>query len=239
MDRSVNQISIAVQHIIFGEHYDEQMRMRDVVVGLRDRPESRKTHAEDVRKGYDLLRNVVTELGGLSRKIAADYHKLCALFDWAAIAAPRLLPILSGHFNLTIGAIERLGNGSAYQQECLDELDAVRAVGVLLLSEIGSGTNVFRLSEPTRATLVLGLLTEDKLPSYYQGALDRNPDASTTASIADVLANFRMPGCAMDGYGTMAKQPVAVDIYTARVHHWSQPPGAEPLRAVSATDASW
>ncbi|MEU8894840.1 acyl-CoA dehydrogenase family protein [Nocardia sp. NPDC048505] len=56
------------------------------------------------------------------------------------MSAPRLLLILTGHFSLTISAITRLGNGSAYQQQALDELDSGKTIGVLMLTELG-GTN--------------------------------------------------------------------------------------------------
>lgn len=139
----------ALRHVVFGDQYHEQRRVRDAVVALNDTPQSHAAYAEQARKSYELLCTTVEELGGSSRQLAADHHKLAAIFDWSAALAPRLLPVLSGHFSLTIGAIERLGRGTAYQRQCLDELDTTAAVGVMLLTELGYGTNV--LDQQTRA----------------------------------------------------------------------------------------
>jgi alkylation response protein AidB-like acyl-CoA dehydrogenase len=146
---SRQRVRRALRHIVFGDDYDEQLRVRDAIIALNDIPESHTTYAEQARKGYELLRAIVGRLGGSSRRLAADHQQLAAVFDWSAVFAPRLLPILSGHFNLTIGAIERLGTGTEYQRQCLDELDTTAAVGVMLLTELGYGTNV--LDQQTRA----------------------------------------------------------------------------------------
>lgn len=110
------------------------------MVALADQPIAGATHDAEVRRSYAMLRRIVDDLGGSSRHIAADPALLRAVFDWAAIAAPRLLPLLSGHFRLVIGGIEELGNGTLYQQHCLAELDRVDAVGALLHTEL-AGTN--------------------------------------------------------------------------------------------------
>lgn len=148
-DTSRQRVRRALRNVVFGDDYDEQLRVRDAIIALNDTPESHTTYAEQARKGYELLRAAVEQLGGSSRRLAADHQKLAAVFDWSAVFAPRLLPILSGHFNLTIGAIERLGTGTEYQRQCLDELDTTAAVGVMLLTELGYGTNV--LDQQTRA----------------------------------------------------------------------------------------
>jgi acyl-CoA oxidase len=148
-DTSRQCVRRALRHVVFGDHYDEQLRVRDAISALNDIPESHTTYTEQARKGYELLRATVKQLGGSSRRLAADHQTLAAVFDWSAVFAPRLLPILSGHFTLTIGAIERLGTGTEYQRQCLDELDTTAAVGVMLLTELGYGTNV--LDQQTRA----------------------------------------------------------------------------------------
>jgi acyl-CoA oxidase len=75
----------------------------------------------------------------------ADPRALFALFDWTAIAAPDLFPLLSGHYNLTVGAIQRLGSGSEQQRKQLELLDDASHVGVFLLTELGFGSNVLEM----------------------------------------------------------------------------------------------
>ncbi|WP_406274642.1 acyl-CoA dehydrogenase family protein [Nocardia sp. NBC_00881] len=136
----VDTTTMALQDALFGDDHHLQTRVRKAMVALDDRHAPGATHDSDVRRSYDMLRRLVRDLGGSSRSIAADTALLSAVFDWAAIAAPRLLPILSGHFRLVVGGIDELGSGSPYQQQCLDELDRADAIGVLLHTELG-GTN--------------------------------------------------------------------------------------------------
>ncbi|MFC8047280.1 acyl-CoA dehydrogenase family protein [Nocardia sp. NPDC057353] len=72
--------------------------------------------------------------------LALDAQLRGALCDWAQIAAPRLLLVLTGDLDLAVGGILALGNGSDYQRECLAELDHGASLGVLALTEFG-GTN--------------------------------------------------------------------------------------------------
>ncbi|SUD49557.1 Acyl-CoA dehydrogenase, C-terminal domain [Nocardia otitidiscaviarum] len=130
----------ALQGVIFGEHIAMHTRVRDIVAGLADQPTSGLTFAQQAEHAPALLRAVIAGLGRPAREIAADAQLRGALCDWAQIAAPRLLLVLTGHFDLAIGAILALGNGSRYQQECLAELDTAEALGVLMLTELG-GTN--------------------------------------------------------------------------------------------------
>ncbi|WP_067712733.1 acyl-CoA dehydrogenase family protein [Nocardia yamanashiensis] len=130
----------ALRELIFGAHTELQLRVRDIVVALADLPRSGFTYAEQTESAPELLRAVIAELGLPAREIAGDTQLRGALCDWAQIAAPRLLLILTGHFDLAIGAILALGNGSDYQRQCLDELDTAAALGVLMLTELG-GTN--------------------------------------------------------------------------------------------------
>ncbi|MFB8281008.1 acyl-CoA dehydrogenase family protein [Nocardia colli] len=114
--------------------------MRNIVAALADVPRSGLTYTQETKAAPGLLRAVIDGLGRPAREIAADTQLRGALCDWAQVAAPRLLLILTGHFDLAIGAILALGNGSDYQQECLAELDTGAALGVLMLTELG-GTN--------------------------------------------------------------------------------------------------
>ncbi|MFJ9370130.1 hypothetical protein ACIRRA_37710 [Nocardia sp. NPDC101769] len=102
-----------------------------------DPPRSDLTHAEQSATASALVRTVIASLGRPAREIAADTHLRGALIDWAAVAAPRSLLMLTGHFDLAVGAILTLGNGSEYQQRCLASLDTGAAVGVPMLTELG------------------------------------------------------------------------------------------------------
>ncbi len=115
-------------------------RVRAAVVGLGDGPCTGVTSAREADRGPGLLRAVIAELGGSAAAIAADPLVRGQLCEWAAVAAPHLIPVLTGHLDLTVGAIAALGNGSAYQGALAAELDDGRALGVLALTELG-GTN--------------------------------------------------------------------------------------------------
>lgn len=67
-----------------------------------------------------------------------------------AVAAPGLFPLLSGHFSLVVGAVQRLGEGTAEQKRALVELDDAVHVGVLLLTELGYGSNVVEMHTEAR-----------------------------------------------------------------------------------------
>ncbi|PPJ24948.1 acyl-CoA dehydrogenase family protein [Nocardia nova] len=129
-----------LRQLIFGDHLALHRRVRDVIASLPDQPRSDITALEQAELAPALLKGALAGLGVSAREIAADTQLRGALCDWAQITAPRLLLILTGHFDLAMGAINRHGNDSSYQQQCLSELDDASAVGVLMLTELG-GTN--------------------------------------------------------------------------------------------------
>ena len=130
----------ALRRVIFGEQWPLQRRFRDVIAGLGDGPRTGLIHSEEALIGPELLRLALFRLGHPAREIAADHQLRGALCGNALVAAPHMAPILTGHFSLSASAINRLGNGSRYQQECLTELDSAQAIGLLCLTELG-GTN--------------------------------------------------------------------------------------------------
>lgn len=141
LDRNNNDQTVAaLAGTIFGDHESLHLKVRDIVVGLSDVPRCDLTYSQQTEYAPDLLRAAIEELGHSARDIASDAQLRGALCDWAQVAAPPLLLILTGHFDLTIGAILELGNESPYQQECLAELDTAATLGVLMLTELG-GTN--------------------------------------------------------------------------------------------------
>ncbi|MFD5558810.1 acyl-CoA dehydrogenase family protein [Streptomyces sp. NPDC127068] len=107
------------------------------------------THTERVHIAYEQLRGVIAELG-TSREIARDPDTVFSLFDWAAVSVPDLFPLLSGHFNLTVGALERLGRPCPEQDRARAALDDGGHIGVFLLTELGGGSNTRELRTEAR-----------------------------------------------------------------------------------------
>ncbi|WP_280489947.1 acyl-CoA dehydrogenase family protein [Nocardia carnea] len=130
----------ALREVIFGPDTSLQAKIREVVFRLGDIPPQDLTDAQEAGVAPELLCMFLDEYGLPAHEIAQDAYLRGALCDWAQIAAPRMLPVLTGHLDLAVGAILALGNGSAYQQACLSELDSGAALGVLMLTELG-GTN--------------------------------------------------------------------------------------------------
>ncbi|MGW5317807.1 acyl-CoA dehydrogenase family protein [Nocardia thailandica] len=125
---------------VLGSSRNLHRQVRDRVASLGDRPRSGLTYGAEAALAPELLRGAITALGGSAAAISADPRLRGVLCEWAAVFAPHLLPVLTGHLDLAIGAILALGNGSPYQAGLLAELDSGAAVGELLLTELG-GTN--------------------------------------------------------------------------------------------------
>ncbi|WP_454197423.1 acyl-CoA dehydrogenase family protein [Nocardia sp. Marseille-Q1738] len=130
----------ALREVIFGPYSSLYAHVRDIISELPDPPSSGETYTQKTQTAPAQLSKVIARLGRSASEIAADTLLRGALCDWAQVAAPRLLLVLTGHFDLAIGAILALGDGSAYQQQCLDELNTGATLGVLMLTELG-GTN--------------------------------------------------------------------------------------------------
>ncbi|MBO0878799.1 MAG: hypothetical protein J2P17_00080 [Mycobacterium sp.] len=165
-----SDLAVDLARIIFGGRRgcERASRMRAVVAALNDSPGTGTTQADEARTSYVLLSSVIAALGGSARTVASADGEAYALFDWAAMLAPHLLPVLSGHLLLSTAAIEELGDGNDFQQSCLEKLDTVGAVGVVMVTELGHGTDAihmettatwqprtrtFRLDSPTAASV--------------------------------------------------------------------------------------
>ncbi|MGN2642346.1 acyl-CoA dehydrogenase family protein [Nocardia takedensis] len=114
--------------------------VRAAVLAVGDQPPHGMTHAEEAAIGARLLPEVIAALGVDASTIATDAALRGTLCEVAAVAAPRLLSVLTGHFALATGAILAHGDGSPYQQAALAQLDSGAAIGVLALTEL-AGTN--------------------------------------------------------------------------------------------------
>lgn len=89
---------------------------------------------------YRQLQYMVRELGG-SSNIATNLSSLFAVFDWAAVLAVDLVPLISGHYNLVSGSLATLADRDS-AAPYLQELDEATSIGVMLLTEYGCGSNI-------------------------------------------------------------------------------------------------
>jgi len=130
----------ALRPALLGPHTALRAHIRDVVTGLADLPRSGLTYWDQAALAPGMLRSAIAGLGGSAVAIAADPHRLAILCQEAAVSAPRLLPILTGHFDLAIGGIRALSPASRWRDDCLAGLDSGTTLGALCLTELG-GTN--------------------------------------------------------------------------------------------------
>ncbi|MEU5181952.1 acyl-CoA dehydrogenase family protein [Streptomyces longwoodensis] len=150
----------ALRDILFDRCFDTvHAPVRAAVEELKDSAESGLSPTERGRRSYEQLRQVLARLGS-SRRVAEDLPTLFALFEWSAVGAPDLFPVLSGHLNLTVGALLRLGTNTPDQRAALADLENAQHVGVFLLTELGYGSNVAELKteavwEPASRTFLL------------------------------------------------------------------------------------
>ncbi|WP_040803910.1 acyl-CoA dehydrogenase family protein [Nocardia concava] len=100
------------------------------------------------QNAYDQLHNLVAEVGS-TRDIATDLPRLFAVFDWSAVLATDLIPLISGHYNLASGSLSTLTDIDS-AAPYLADLDDGSSVGVMLLTEYGCGSNIQFMQ--TRAT---------------------------------------------------------------------------------------
>ncbi|MFE3102090.1 acyl-CoA dehydrogenase family protein [Nocardia tengchongensis] len=92
------------------------------------------------QNAYDQLHNLVAEVGS-TRDIATDLPRLFAVFDWSAVLATDLIPLISGHYNLASGSLSTLTDTDS-AAPYLADLDDGSSVGVMLLTEYGCGSNI-------------------------------------------------------------------------------------------------
>ncbi|GAB4583866.1 acyl-CoA dehydrogenase family protein [Nocardia sp. IFM 10818] len=109
-----------------------------------------ETHSQQQRRqnAYDQLGNLLAEVGS-TRDIATDLPRLFAVFDWSAVLATDLVPLISGHYNLASGSLSTLTDSES-AAPYLDDLDDGSSIGVMLLTEYGCGSNIQYMQ--TRAT---------------------------------------------------------------------------------------
>ncbi|MBB5916187.1 acyl-CoA oxidase [Nocardia transvalensis] len=89
---------------------------------------------------YAHLRYLVEEIGS-TRAVATELPELFAVFDWSAVLATDLIPLISGHYNLASGSLATLTDSDS-AAPYLADLDNASSIGVMLLTEYGCGSNI-------------------------------------------------------------------------------------------------
>ncbi|MBH0778065.1 acyl-CoA dehydrogenase family protein [Nocardia bovistercoris] len=115
-------------------------RLQDVLINPDFAVTDRLSQERRRENAYDQLRYLVKEIGS-TRETATDLPALFAVFDWSAVLATDLIPLISGHFNLATGSLSTLTDSDS-AAPYLNDLDDASAVGVMLLTEYGCGSNI-------------------------------------------------------------------------------------------------
>ncbi|MCC3328277.1 acyl-CoA dehydrogenase family protein [Nocardia abscessus] len=134
-------ITESLQAMVFGRRHATFRDIRDVVFSVDGPISLGLSDPEEADYGYRQLARIGEALGGSWAALAQDFWAQSALYDACIVRHPRAVPYLS-HLSLGVGTIQKLGNGSRYQQTLLAELDSGQAFGVLAATELGVGTNV-------------------------------------------------------------------------------------------------
>lgn len=118
----------------FHQQLQRILRNPDFAVTERQSQEQRRQNA------YDQLRDLVKGIGS-TRAVATDLPELFAVFDWSAVLATDLIPLISGHYNLASGSLATLTDADS-AAPYLQDLDDASSIGVMLLTEYGCGSNI-------------------------------------------------------------------------------------------------
>ncbi|MTE12183.1 acyl-CoA dehydrogenase family protein [Nocardia aurantiaca] len=118
----------------FDQHLQRVLSNPAYFVTEKQSQEQRRQNA------YDQLHNLVQEIGS-TRDVATDLPRLFAVFDWSAVLATDLIPLISGHYNLASGSLSTLTDTDS-AAPYLADLDDGSSVGVMLLTEYGCGSNI-------------------------------------------------------------------------------------------------
>ncbi|MEV6325354.1 acyl-CoA dehydrogenase [Nocardia sp. NPDC051787] len=118
----------------FHQQLQQVLRNPDFAVTEKQSQERRRENA------YDQLRYLVKEIGS-TRAVATNLPELFAVFDWSAVLATDLIPLISGHYNLASGSLSTLTDSDS-AAPYLQDLDDASSIGVMLLTEYGCGSNI-------------------------------------------------------------------------------------------------
>lgn len=118
----------------FHERLQRILSNPDFFVTEKQSQEQRRENA------YAQLRYLVKEIGS-TQAVATDLPELFAVFDWSAVLATDLIPLISGHYNLASGSLATLTDSEA-AAPYLQDLDDASSIGVMLLTEYGCGSNI-------------------------------------------------------------------------------------------------
>jgi acyl-CoA oxidase len=103
---------------------------------------------DDQRRTYAQL-DALNRWAGGSARLLIDPEKLFLALEFAAIVNPSLFHVAQVHYGVCLASIDLLGRRSPGLQSTINELDALRSVGVILITEAGRGNS--HLAIETRA----------------------------------------------------------------------------------------
>ncbi|MBY8862053.1 hypothetical protein K7711_36640 [Nocardia sp. CA2R105] len=179
----------------FHQQLQEVLNNPDFAITEKQSQEQRRANA------YDQLRYLVKEIGD-THEIATDLPALFSVFDWSAVLATDLIPLISGHYNLASGSLATLTD-PASAEKYLRDLDDGSSIGVMLLTEYGCGSNIqFMRTEARWDGDAFVLTTPDPLARKFMPSV-----GVPTARVCVVGARF------IDGAGV----DQGVHLFTARL----------------------
>lgn len=118
---------------------DFHQQLQKILSNPDFRVTEKQSQEERRLNAYDQLKYLVDEIG--TRAVATDLPRLFAVFDWCAVLATDLIPLISGHYNLASGSLATLTDSDSAAPYLMD-LDDATAVGVMLLTEYECGSNI-------------------------------------------------------------------------------------------------
>ncbi|WP_346130605.1 hypothetical protein [Lentzea roselyniae] len=111
-------------------------------------PHEGLTYQEKVRLTYDQMKLVNSEVP--AEELTTDPHLLFALLEWTAVVSPSLFIAMVTH-HATLASVRELSAGRDDVEDFVEDLEAMRATGSLLITELGYGNS--HVSMRTRASL--------------------------------------------------------------------------------------
>ncbi|WP_280454540.1 hypothetical protein [Nocardia brasiliensis] len=107
---------------------DFRHQLQDILSNPAFAVTEKQSQEQRRQNAYDQLRDLVKEVGS-TRSVATNLPELFAVFDWSAVLATDLIPLISGHYNLASGSLATLTD-SASAAPYLADLDDVSSVGI-------------------------------------------------------------------------------------------------------------
>ncbi|PRW63628.1 acyl-CoA dehydrogenase family protein [Actinopolyspora mortivallis] len=140
------------------QQYDPEMRPV-FTAPLFTKANGDRSRSREHRHTYEQLRHINAALG-LAERSRHEPRALFAALEWAAVANPALFLTATVHYGVCVAGIDGMGRPGTEVDRARAELDSGRAVGTILITELGHGTSHVALRtradyEPSTRTFVL------------------------------------------------------------------------------------